>query len=200
MNNTTVIQEIGSAAIANPVCARLLEVSLEVAILAGAIWILIRTFRVRSARLCSLLWILVLAKGLLGLAVGAPFALADFHLAAPEEAGRIPADRIEAPVLSEEERARGHLAVSRALQEADEISLAGAIAPKGGALPAAKRTRAPARSRLWNASAPASFAVPVLLAAWLAGILWVLFRTVRDLLQIRRLCLASGGRHGLGQV
>ena len=49
---------------------RLLTVSLEVIVLAALVWALTRFFRVKSPRLKAFLWLLVLAKPLVGLAIG----------------------------------------------------------------------------------------------------------------------------------
>src|SRR5680860_1089981 len=79
------IQEVAKTIMANPLCGRLAEVSLELVIVAVAVWAFIRIFRIRSARVCSLLWVLVLAKAALGLAVGTPFNVADVPLAPPAQ-------------------------------------------------------------------------------------------------------------------
>src|SRR5680860_1444610 len=69
------IQEVAKTIMANPLCGRLAEVSLELVIVAVAVWAFIRIFRIRSARVCSLLWVLLLANAALFLAVGTPFTV-----------------------------------------------------------------------------------------------------------------------------
>ncbi len=54
-----------------PLLSRLFFASVEMAVLAGVVWGAVRLFRLRSPRLVSFLWLLVLAKPLVALAVGA---------------------------------------------------------------------------------------------------------------------------------
>ena len=140
MNTPGIIQEIGAAAAASPVCCRLLEVSIEVAVLALAVWGLIHLLRIRSARVCSLLWILVLAKGLLGLAFGAPFELAGLRVAAFSGAGQ----SVAAAGMTQEESALRDEEIRRALSEMESLSTTAAGSPQTAA--GAKKALSPAQA------------------------------------------------------
>jgi beta-lactamase regulating signal transducer with metallopeptidase domain len=67
----------------NAALARLALASLELAVLSLAVAGAIRLLRIRSMRAQSLLWLVVLAKPIVGLAVGAPAPL--FRFAGPQE-------------------------------------------------------------------------------------------------------------------
>ncbi|MCX5757880.1 MAG: hypothetical protein NTU83_05125 [Candidatus Hydrogenedentes bacterium] len=58
-----------------PLLGRLLVGSIELAVLAGAVWLGIAAFRLRSPRLVALLWFVVLLKPLSVLVVGSPLPL-----------------------------------------------------------------------------------------------------------------------------
>jgi beta-lactamase regulating signal transducer with metallopeptidase domain len=58
---------------------RLFFASVEMAVLAGIVWLIIRIRRRASPRLCSILWLLVMAKALVALAIGAPLAIIRIH-------------------------------------------------------------------------------------------------------------------------
>lgn len=69
------LNEIARAAAQNPFLARLVLVSLELVVLAAAVAVLIRMLRLTTPRLCALLWLVVLAKPILGLVIGTPVPL-----------------------------------------------------------------------------------------------------------------------------
>ena len=198
MNTPGIIQEIGAAVAASPVCCRLLEVSIEVAVLAAAVWGLIHLLRIRSARVCSLLWILVLAKGLLGLAFGAPFELAGLRVAASAGTGQ----SVAAAGMTQEERALRDEEIRRALSEMESLSTTARAGSQGAAdrekaLPPAQVTasqRDRGASARWEAVLDVfsvRHAAATLVGVWVMGALWGLLRTALDLRRIRRLCLAS---------
>lgn len=68
----------------HPVLERLFFASLEFAVLALLMGIVIRVTRIRSARLISVLWLLVLAKPIASLAIGSPFPIVQFEAPAAE--------------------------------------------------------------------------------------------------------------------
>ena len=82
----TLLQNAARIAAENPVLARLTLVSIELGLLAVGVALLIRLLRVRAPRLRALLWLLVLAKPILGLAIGTPMPLIHFQQPAVAEA------------------------------------------------------------------------------------------------------------------
>ena len=73
----------------HPLLERLFFASVELAVLAVVVYAAIRVGRIRSARLASILWLLVLAKPLVSLAIGSPIPLVRMHI--PEVAVVVPA-------------------------------------------------------------------------------------------------------------
>jgi beta-lactamase regulating signal transducer with metallopeptidase domain/5-hydroxyisourate hydrolase-like protein (transthyretin family) len=65
----------------HPLLERLFFASIEFAVLAVLVFGVIRVGRIRSARLASLLWLLVLAKPLVSLAIGSPLPLVRMEVA-----------------------------------------------------------------------------------------------------------------------
>jgi beta-lactamase regulating signal transducer with metallopeptidase domain len=76
----------------HPLMERLFFASVEFAVLAALVYIAIRVGRIRSARLASLLWLIVLAKPIVSLAIGSPFPLVRMEVAPPATAAQAPAD------------------------------------------------------------------------------------------------------------
>ena len=74
----------------HPLLERLFFASIELAVLAVLVFAAIRVGRLRSARLASILWLLVLAKPLVSLAIGSPIPLVRM---------RIPAVAVAVPTL-----------------------------------------------------------------------------------------------------
>src|SRR6185436_9574220 len=68
----------------HPLLERLFFASLELAILAVAMALVIRALRIRSPRLVALLWLLVLAKPVASLAIGTPLHVMQFEVPAAE--------------------------------------------------------------------------------------------------------------------
>jgi beta-lactamase regulating signal transducer with metallopeptidase domain/protocatechuate 3,4-dioxygenase beta subunit/5-hydroxyisourate hydrolase-like protein (transthyretin family) len=77
----------------HPLLERLFFASLELAALAVLVYAAIRIGRIRSARLASILWLLVLAKPLVSLAIGSPVPLVRMHI--PEVAVVVPAPELK---------------------------------------------------------------------------------------------------------
>src|SRR5580698_900441 len=65
---------------AHPLLERLFFASVELAVLSVLVYAAIRVGRIRSARLASVLWLLVLAKPLVSLAIGSPVPLVRMHV------------------------------------------------------------------------------------------------------------------------
>ena len=74
---------------AHPLLERLFFASVELAVLAVLVFAAIYIGRIRSARLASILWLLVLAKPLVSLAIGSPVPLV--RMPVPEVAAVVPA-------------------------------------------------------------------------------------------------------------
>jgi beta-lactamase regulating signal transducer with metallopeptidase domain len=95
--NTLALQHPAMAAIAdNALLARLVGVSIELALLACAVGLLIRLLRLRAPRVRALLWLLVLAKPIVGLAIGTPLPVVRFH--AQGVVGAMPVRPVETPL------------------------------------------------------------------------------------------------------
>jgi len=75
MNPTDSLYTVLSPLSDAPLVARLFFASVEMALLATLVWTVLRLGPVRSARLTSILWLLVLVKPLAALVVGAPLAI-----------------------------------------------------------------------------------------------------------------------------
>ncbi|MCE5231642.1 type II secretion system protein GspG [bacterium] len=80
MNGWT-LNEAARVAAQNPFVARLVLVSLELVVFAAIVAMLIRALRLSTPRLCALLWLVVLAKPILGLVIGTPVPLLRFDAA-----------------------------------------------------------------------------------------------------------------------
>ena len=84
--------------LAQPFLQRLIFASLELAVLALAIYAGVKLCRVRSPRLVFLLWLVVLLKPLFSLTLGSPLPVVSFQAPAPEIA--VPSESVS-PVVSE---------------------------------------------------------------------------------------------------
>jgi beta-lactamase regulating signal transducer with metallopeptidase domain len=84
-----VLQRVLTAFAGHPLLERLFFASLELAVLALLVFAAIRIGRIRSPRLAALLWLLVLGKPLVSLAVGSPFHL--FRMEVPAVVAAAPA-------------------------------------------------------------------------------------------------------------
>ena len=84
-----VVQRVLTAFAGHPLLERLFFASLELAVLALLVFAAIRIGRIRSPRLAALLWLLVLGKPLVSLAVGSPFHL--FRMEVPAVVAAAPA-------------------------------------------------------------------------------------------------------------
>lgn len=69
--------------LSSPLCERLVQASVELAILALLVWGAIRLLRIRTARACALLWLLVMAKAVVGPIYSGPVQVASVPLAPP---------------------------------------------------------------------------------------------------------------------
>ncbi|MCK4775935.1 MAG: hypothetical protein KAT30_14155, partial [Candidatus Krumholzibacteria bacterium] len=78
MNIDAMIQRVFTVAAGHPVLERLLVASLELIAVTFVVWAIIRIARVRSNRVISLLWLVVLANTIFGLAFGEPAPVINF--------------------------------------------------------------------------------------------------------------------------
>jgi beta-lactamase regulating signal transducer with metallopeptidase domain/protocatechuate 3,4-dioxygenase beta subunit len=79
----------------HPLLERLFFASIELALLAVLVDAAIRVGRIRSARLASVLWLLVLAKPLVSLAIGSPVPLVRMHVPEIAVADPLPDPKLE---------------------------------------------------------------------------------------------------------
>ena len=82
MNTTMILQPAARFAAENPLMGRLLFLSVELLALSALVLLAIWALRIRAPRVRALLWLLVLAKPVLSLAIGAPLPL--FQIDQPE--------------------------------------------------------------------------------------------------------------------
>jgi beta-lactamase regulating signal transducer with metallopeptidase domain len=80
-----------------PLVGRLFFASVEMAVIAGLLWLVIRVGRLRSPRLISVLWLVVLAKPLVALGVGT--LLPVFEVEAPPVVMTVAAEGAAPPLL-----------------------------------------------------------------------------------------------------
>jgi beta-lactamase regulating signal transducer with metallopeptidase domain/tetratricopeptide (TPR) repeat protein len=73
------IIESVKTALGDPVVSRLFFVSLEIIIMAALAGFIVRVMRIKSMRFVALVWLLVLAKPILGLFMGSPLHLVNFR-------------------------------------------------------------------------------------------------------------------------
>jgi len=87
----------------NPLLARLFFASIEVTVLALAVAMLIRLARIRSPRVIALLWLVVLVKPVVSLALGSPLAIPCFEPATTENLAAVEAVESTPVVVPEQE-------------------------------------------------------------------------------------------------
>jgi beta-lactamase regulating signal transducer with metallopeptidase domain len=176
----------------SPVLLRLLVLSVEIALLAGFVWATIKLFRITTPRLKALLWLVVLAKPVVGLFLGVWLPVELLKLPAPQVA-ETPTELIAAGDSTEENIAVAMEANRRNLARA-EFLLDSELSrmtpdPQVGALGTTQTASSSANQSSWSAIGWWNIlTLPVLLlSAWIAGIVVQLIRLVRDLLLLVRI-------------
>src|SRR5262245_37791991 len=87
--NLDFVQTLREAIFANPLLARLFMTSIELIVLFAIVEAVIRLGRIRAPCVRALLWLVVLAKPVLGLVIGTPLPVVSFNLREkPAESGR----------------------------------------------------------------------------------------------------------------
>src|ERR1700728_1321608 len=76
----------------HPVLERLFFASVEFVALAALVYVAIRVGRIRSARLAALLWLVVLPKPIVSLAIGSPLPLVRMEVPPPAIAAQPPGE------------------------------------------------------------------------------------------------------------
>ncbi len=164
------------------VSQRLLLVSLEVILLAGLVWGLIRLFRLKSPRLKAFLWLLVIVKPLFGLVIGTP----------------VPVHQFQAPAVLDEPTSLDFL-LARQLAR-DRFALwqdsEGAMpASPQGAAPLAERPPSSGLALAPKPPAQAPWGRPswgqIAFSLWLVGCLLMGVRMLRDRRRLRGLIRES---------
>lgn len=161
------------------VAGRLLAVSLELLILATVVALLVACFRVRAPRLRALLWLLVLAKPVIGLLLGAPLPLAHVKVADRNSAEdfKVVAAATQAAIGN----AQAPSAPTPPAVPPGDAGI-GATVPLIDALHAGDTERPKAFSRFHAVSWPR-----VLGWTWLAGVFLFVVLTVVDQLRVQRM-------------
>ncbi|HEV8069827.1 MAG TPA: M56 family metallopeptidase [Planctomycetaceae bacterium] len=171
----------------HPVLERLFFASVEFVALAALVYVAIRVGRIRSARLAALLWLVVLAKPIVSLAIGSPLPLFRMEVPPPAIAVQPPADitpRADRP-------APGSIRAALPPDDVDEVA----------ATPRAERqaqavTGPPASNPTLPAVDPAarpgislqpSNPATVILTIWLTGVAFFASLSVRDRVRVTRL-------------
>lgn len=177
----TLLQNAARIAAENPVLARLTLVSIELGLLAVGVALLIRLLRVRAPRLRALLWLLVLAKPILGLAIGTPMPLIHFQQPAVDEA-----------VSSDVATGSAELDTLIARQlEADRERLtarpAGAILSASSEEASANKDRSLLQAATSNRTRQSLPIGSLLIGLWLAGVIGFVGLTIHDRIRIRKL-------------
>jgi beta-lactamase regulating signal transducer with metallopeptidase domain len=162
----------------NPLLARLAFVSIELALLSVGVALLICLLRIRAPRVRALLWLLVLAKPILGLTIGTPLPL--FHLQTAQPVAAV------APVAPEPSRETA-LDMPVVAHSAAEGPI---LAPKPVVEP---ETPLPSQPQTTSSAPPVVVPrkpLPVgnlLVCLWLLGAIGLTGLTLHDQFQIRRI-------------
>lgn len=151
----------------NPLLERLALVSLELALLAALVGALIGVLRIGTPRLRALLWLIVLAKPLLGLALGTPLPLLRFAVTSP---AATPGGERDAIGKALAETAPGEITAVAAGPAATQNAAQPASSPAWPAQPAAAPAAKPAETNPATARSPFSPARAAILG-WLAFVL-----------------------------
>jgi len=173
----------------HPLLQRLFFASVEFAVLALLVFVAIHVGRLRSPRLAALLWLVVLAKPIVSLAVGSPLPL--FRMEIPQSAAVAPAplDAVVSTIPSEPV-AQPLPVVAQPNQSRDERMVASSTAnvprveadtstspPVESASPAAVAQPIEPSTR-WNVAT-------ILLTIWLTGVAFFASLSLLDRLRVR---------------
>lgn len=156
---------------------RIAMVSVELVVLAALVWALIAVFRIRTPRLCAMLWLVVLVKPILGLVIGAPLPVMDV----PYGGG--------AMLTPEQRQAALNQILSATAEPGDDVAKSApanaSVAKTAASAPAA----AAVAGKGFSVSISPARAVE---AAWLAVVLGMIGYLAFDMRRLRRLVGASG--------
>jgi beta-lactamase regulating signal transducer with metallopeptidase domain/protocatechuate 3,4-dioxygenase beta subunit len=191
MNATHWLRSFVTLVSSHPFLERLFFASVEFVALAAVVYLAIRVGRIRSARLASLLWLVVLAKPIVSLAIGSPLPLVRLEVPPPS----IVPEALAGPAAgADKSLAIGTQAAppSGSLDELvvaplderrpEAITRPASSNPTLALVPAAK----PVASN-FPASSPSGHLATVILTIWLAGVALIAARSVRDRVHVRRL-------------
>jgi beta-lactamase regulating signal transducer with metallopeptidase domain len=171
----------------HPVLERLFFASVEFVALAALVYDAIRVGRIRSARLAALLWLVVLAKPIVSLAIGSPLPLFRMEVPPPAIAVQPPADitpRADRP-------APGSIRAALPPDDVDEVAAIPRAERRAQAVtgPAASNPTLPAvdPAARPGASLQPSNPAAVILTIWLTGVAFFAALSVRDRVRVTRL-------------
>jgi beta-lactamase regulating signal transducer with metallopeptidase domain len=184
MNPPGILQSILRMSSDYPLLDRLFLVSGELIFLALGVWLLIRLLRVRAPRVRALLWLLVLAKPILGLAVGTLLPLVQFSPPAVIEGMRI---ENSGPVDAEAMAAR-QLETRRALAALEDTSVSVTKGEEEGQRGGAIAARIPNVEEGSGAVFPVGSA---LIGLWIIGVVVFAGLALSDRVRIQRLLRAT---------
>jgi len=175
VNAWTIVQNTIHTVAENPLLARLTFVSFELALLAAAVALLMGLLRIRAPRVRALLWLLVLAKPILGLTIGTPLPLIHFlapRPVAPVVSGPASVSPVETPV--------------NVKSAAGQSNLAPAPATEPVTLPPPSPPTAPSPMPVTVPRKPLPLG-DLLVGLWLLGAIGLAGLTARDQVQIRKI-------------
>jgi beta-lactamase regulating signal transducer with metallopeptidase domain/protocatechuate 3,4-dioxygenase beta subunit len=192
----------------HPLLERLFFASVEFALLAVLVFAVIRVGRIRSARLASLLWLLVLAKPIVSLAIGSPLPLVRMEVPYAAVAVEVAPSTVAMSTVppTTPERIEPPPPFERPMEADpqpsppadDEDTIAADMPPQPRQEVASARTAAPALVAPTAPvpsppASPAPSKLPTLLVTiWLSGAALFAGRSLLDRIRVRR--LVRGGR------
>ncbi|MEN6627090.1 MAG: M56 family metallopeptidase [Candidatus Sumerlaeia bacterium] len=156
---------------------RIAMVSVELVVLAALVWALIAVFRIRTPRLCAMLWLVVLAKPILGLVIGAPLPVMDV----PYGGG--------AMLTPEQRQAALNQILSATAETGDDVAKSAPANASVAKTVASAPAAATVAGKGFSVSISPARAVE---AAWLAVVLGMIGYLAFDMRRLRRLVGASG--------
>lgn len=197
VSTTNALGAILAVIAGHPLLERLFFASIELAVLAVLVFAAIRVGRIRSARLASILWLLVLAKPLVSLAIGSPIPLVRMHI--PQVAVVIPAPepKLEpiAPPIVETPKPddsqpfaddMGQAAIGAELQPQPAAELPPARVTPTMTTPEPSVAEPP--PVLGPQPGPVSSNLPtIVMMVWLCGVMLFALRSLIDRVRVRRL-------------
>jgi beta-lactamase regulating signal transducer with metallopeptidase domain/Leucine-rich repeat (LRR) protein len=190
MNIAHNYREIIMSIMMNPLGERLAQLSIELVVMALLIWGLIKLIKVRSARLCAVLWILVLIKAIIGPFMKTPVCPVAVPLGGVNYSSFIgAADASDVTLVKVQQL--GQSTTTSVKEDAELASLSGldaAVKTEVGIAPSQVHSAAGATSEIYGTPMLGKLTlVECVVAFWFSGIFVMLGLTIMDILRIWRL-------------